>query len=105
MSVRIWTHVQACMHDDMTGQLLCHSYLGGHQWPLTYLPTYLPTNLQGSIIIWDNRLIHSTCRPSKGRRLPKPRFIVYGGYVPRITLYAEDVEKRLQHIKKNCTGT
>lgn len=41
---------------------------------------------QGCVIIWDGRLIHSTCKPLRGRADPKPRFIVYGGWVPRSLL-------------------
>lgn len=41
---------------------------------------------QGCVIIWDGRLIHSTCKPLRGRADPKPRFIVYGGLVPRSLL-------------------
>jgi hypothetical protein len=43
---------------------------------------------KGSVIVWDTRLIHSTCLPFKGRPRPKSRFIVYGGYCPKGDSYA-----------------
>lgn len=35
---------------------------------------------KGSVVVWSDRLIHSTCLPTRGRSSPKPRFVVYGGY-------------------------
>lgn len=47
----------------------------GCQWRKVVAP-------KGSVIVWDTRLIHSTCSPLKGRPRPKPRFVIYGGYKP-----------------------
>lgn len=35
---------------------------------------------RGSVVVWSDRLIHSSDLPRKGRLHPKPRFVVYGGY-------------------------
>lgn len=37
---------------------------------------------KGSVIVWNDRLMHSTCFPSHGRPRPKGRFVVYGGWSP-----------------------
>lgn len=38
---------------------------------------------KGSVLVWSDRLIHSTCLPTRGRSHPKPRFVIYGGYSPK----------------------
>lgn len=35
---------------------------------------------KGTVIVWNDRLLHSTCLPSRGRPRPKPRFVIYGGF-------------------------
>jgi hypothetical protein len=37
---------------------------------------------KGSVIVWSDRLVHSTCLPVRGRPSPKPRFVLYGGFRP-----------------------
>lgn len=59
-------------------------YIVLHTLSLVCLP--VSPSWQGCVIIWDGRLIHSTCKPLRGRADPKPRFIVYGGWVPRSLL-------------------
>lgn len=38
---------------------------------------------KGSVIVWSDRLIHSTCLPVRARKRPNPRFVVYGTFAPK----------------------
>jgi len=69
----------------------------GCQWKKVVAP-------KGSIIIWDSRLIHSTCAPSRGRPFPRARFIVFGGYVPRADLTEEEKAERARNFQRYCQG-
>lgn len=48
----------------------------GCQWRKVVAP-------KGTVVVWSDRLIHSTCLPARGRPSPKPRFVVYGGFQPQ----------------------
>ena len=69
----------------------------GCQWKKVVAP-------KGSIIIWDSRLIHSTCAPSRGRPYPRARFIVFGGYVPRAFVTDEEKAERARNFQRYCQG-
>lgn len=69
----------------------------GCQWKKVVAP-------KGSIIIWDSRLIHSTCAPSRGRPYPRARFIVFGGYVPRAFVTDEEKAERTRNFQRYCQG-
>lgn len=75
---------------------------------------------KGALVLWEDRLIHSTCPPLRGRQEPKPRYIIYGTVAPSSTMpenkrkkwarlmraAKKDKEARqeLQDMKKSCKG-
>jgi hypothetical protein len=55
---------------------------------------------KGALVAWDSRIIHSTSRPRKGRPLARPRFVVYGGLVPRCHLTETDLDQRWERLRE-----
>ena len=48
----------------------------------------------GSQVLWDSRTVHSGKSPSKGRAVPRTRYVVYTSYLPISTLTPQRAEKK-----------
>jgi len=55
---------------------------------------------KGTLVLWDSRTIHSTAKPTRGRRTVRPRFLLYGGLVPYATMTESKVKKAWQRWKE-----
>jgi len=53
---------------------------------------------KGSLVLWDNRLPHDTCKKLSGY---DTREVIYVGFLPNIALNQKYVITQLEHIKKN----
>lgn len=56
---------------------------------------------KGALVLWDNRTIHSTCGPFRGRQDPKPRFLLYGTLAPASAIAPGMVDKWASPPAKN----
>lgn len=55
---------------------------------------------RGSLVFWDNRTPHATCRKLVG---PDTREVVYIGFLPRVALNVRYVERQALHLRRNLT--
>jgi hypothetical protein len=58
-------------------------------------PIYVPS---GSLVCWDNRLPHATCKKLSGY---DTREVIYTGFLPNVKLNRDYVRKQLVNLKNN----
>jgi ectoine hydroxylase-related dioxygenase (phytanoyl-CoA dioxygenase family) len=49
---------------------------------------------KGSLVLWDSRTIHCNCPPSKNRKKPRFRYVLYVSYMPRKLATPKDILKK-----------
>jgi len=52
----------------------------------------------GALVLWDNRLPHSTCEKLEGY---DTREVIYISYIPNVPLNIKYVKEQAEHLKKN----
>lgn len=60
---------------------------------------------KGALVLWDNRTVHSTCAPFRGREDPKGRFLIYGTMAPASTISSKLSETRRSNLEETGKDT